>query len=98
MSNFIIRQEGPSPVVADNLWEIRLGVGALLLGALAGGLGGMLVGIHLGRRGELGGTDQTPKDWPAKPVNIAHRGGRGIVPEHTLVGFRQGPEVGAGSG
>ncbi len=36
MSNFIIRQEGPSPVVADNLWEIRLGVGSFLVGALAG--------------------------------------------------------------
>ncbi len=24
MSNFIIRQEGPSSVVADNIWEIRL--------------------------------------------------------------------------
>jgi hypothetical protein len=37
MSNFIIRQQGPSSVVADNLWEIRLGAGALVLGALAGG-------------------------------------------------------------
>src|SRR4028119_1866190 len=104
MSNFIIRQDGPSPVVADNLWEIRLGAGALLLGALAGGLGGVLVGRplgrgggprgggarglaawgaglvcvrvgrHLGRRGKPDGGTRVPKDWPAKPVNIAHRG------------------------
>jgi glycerophosphoryl diester phosphodiesterase len=95
VSNFIIRQQGPSPVVADNLWEIRLGAGALLLGALVGGLGGVLFGIHIGRRGERDVRDQTPKDWPAKPVNIAHRGGRGIVPENTLVGFREGLRVGA---
>ena len=37
VSNFIIRQEGSSSVVADNLWEIRLGAEALVLGALAGG-------------------------------------------------------------
>ncbi len=95
MSNFIIRQEGSSPVVADNLWEIRLGAGALLLGALVGGLGGVLVGLHLGRRGELDRGTRAPEDWPVKPVNIAHRGGRGIAPENTLVGFREGRRAGA---
>ena len=95
MSNFIIRQEGSSPVVADNLWEIRLGAGALLLGALAGGLGGALVGLYLGRRGKPEGGTRAPKDWPAKPANIAHRGGRGIAPENTLVGFQEGLRVGA---
>jgi glycerophosphoryl diester phosphodiesterase len=95
MSNFIIRQQGPSPVVADNLWEIRLGAGALLLGALAGGLGGVLVGIALGRRGKLDGGARAPRDWPAKPANIAHRGGRDIVPENTLAGYREGLRVGA---
>jgi glycerophosphoryl diester phosphodiesterase len=94
VSNFIIRQQGPSPVVADNLWEIRLGAGVLLLGALAGGLGGLLVGLHLGRRGKLDGGTRAPKDWPAKPVNIAHRGGKDIVPENTLEGFREGLRVG----
>jgi glycerophosphoryl diester phosphodiesterase len=94
VSNFIIRQEGSSPVVADNLWEIRLGAGALLLGALAGGLGGLLVGLHLGRRGNLDGGTRAPKDWPAKPVNIAHRGGKDIVPENTLEGFLEGLRVG----
>jgi glycerophosphoryl diester phosphodiesterase len=95
MSNFIIKQIGPSPVVADNLWEIRLGAGALLLGALAGGLGGLLVGLHLGRRGKPDGETRAPKDWPAKPVNIAHRGGKDIVPENTLEGFREGLLAGA---
>jgi glycerophosphoryl diester phosphodiesterase len=95
MSNFIIRQEGSSPVVADNLWEIRLGAGALLLGALAGGLGGALVGLYLGRRGKPEGGTRAPKDWPPKPANIAHRGGRDIVPENTLVGFRKGLLAGA---
>jgi hypothetical protein len=46
MSNFIIRQQGPSSVVVDNMWEIRVGAGVLLLGALAGWLGEVLVGIH----------------------------------------------------
>ncbi len=95
MSNFIIRQEGSSPVVADNLWEIRLGAGALLLGALAGGLGGVLVGLQLGRRGKPDGGTRVPKNWPAKPANIAHRGGRDIVPENTLAGFQEGLRVGA---
>ena len=95
MSNFIIRQEGSSPVVADNLWEIRLGAGALLLGALAGVLGGVLVGLHLGRRGKPDGGGRAPKDWPAKPVNIAHRGGRDVGPENTLAGFQEALRVGA---
>ena len=98
MSNFIIRQEGPSPVVADNIWEVRLGVGFLLLGVLAGALGGTLVGLVLGRRGQRGGglrgaSAQLAKDWP---VNIAHRGGAGVAPENTLEGFREGLKVGAG--
>jgi glycerophosphoryl diester phosphodiesterase len=33
---------------------------------------------------------QTPKDWPASPVNIAHRGGKYIAPENTLIGFQEG--------
>ena len=31
MSNAIIRQEGPGSVVADNLWDIRLGAVPLAL-------------------------------------------------------------------
>jgi glycerophosphoryl diester phosphodiesterase len=33
---------------------------------------------------------QVPKDWPASPVNIAHRGGRYLAPENTLIGFQEG--------
>src|ERR687890_1139289 len=36
MSNFIVKQEGPSPRVAEKVWEVRLGTGSLLLGALGG--------------------------------------------------------------
>jgi glycerophosphoryl diester phosphodiesterase len=33
---------------------------------------------------------QRPKGWPASPVNIAHRGGRYLAPENTLIGFQEG--------
>jgi glycerophosphoryl diester phosphodiesterase len=89
MSNFIVRQEGPSPRVAEKVWEVRLGTGSLLLGALAG----VLAGLYLGRRGGQTDLALKPKDWP---VNIAHRGGAEIAPENTLEGFREGLRVGAG--
>ena len=89
MSNFIVKQEGPSPRVAEKVWEVRLGTGSLLLGALAG----MLAGLYLGRRGGQSELALKPKDWP---VNIAHRGGAEIGPENTLEGFREGLRVGAG--
>jgi glycerophosphoryl diester phosphodiesterase len=92
VSNFIIRQEGPSSVVADNLWEIRLGVGSFLVGALASTLALVVLGRYLGRRKPSAGA-RTPQDWP---VNFAHRGGAKIVPENTLEGFREGLRVGAG--
>jgi hypothetical protein len=66
VSNFIIRQEGSSPVVADNLWEIRLGVGSFLVGALASALAMVAVGRYLGWRQP--GT-RTPQGWS---VNFAH--------------------------
>ena len=90
MSNFIIRQEGSSSVVADNLWEIRLGVGSFLVGALASALAIVAVGRYLGRR-QPGA--RTPQGWA---VNFAHRGGAKIVPENTLEGFREGLLAGAG--
>jgi glycerophosphoryl diester phosphodiesterase len=90
VSNFIIRQEGPSSVVADNLWEIRLGVGSFLVGALASALAMVAVGRYLGRR-QPGA--RTPQGWA---VNFAHRGGAKIVPENTLKGFREGLRAGAG--
>ena len=95
MSNFIIRQEGSSSVVADNLWEIRLGAGALLLGTLMGGLGSVLFGLYFGRRAKLEGGTQALTGWPVRPVNIAHRGGKCIAPENTIVGFREGLKAGA---
>ena len=90
MSNFIIRQEGPSSVVADNLWEIRLGVGSFLVGALVSALAMVAVGRYLGRH-QPGA--KTPQGWA---VNFAHRGGAKIVPENTREGFREGLRVGAG--
>jgi glycerophosphoryl diester phosphodiesterase len=89
MSNFIVKQEGPSPRVAEKVWEVRLGTGSLLLGALAG----VLAGLYLGRRGGQNDLALKSKDWP---VNIAHRGGAKIAPENTLEGFREGLRVGAG--
>lgn len=47
------------------------------------------------RRGEPDEETQTPDEWPAKPVNIAHRGGKCIAPENTLIGFREGLQAGA---
>jgi glycerophosphoryl diester phosphodiesterase len=91
MSNFIIKQEGPSSVVADNLWEIRLGVGSFLIGALASALAMVVVGRYVGRRKP--GAGVTPQGWP---VNFAHRGGAKIAPENTVEGFREGLRVGAG--
>src|SRR5215208_1169752 len=90
MSNFIIRQEGPSSVVADNLWEIRLGVGSFLVGALVGALAMVAVGRYLGRH-QPGA--KTPQGWA---VNFAHRGGAKIIHENTREGFREGLRVGAG--
>jgi glycerophosphoryl diester phosphodiesterase len=90
VSNFIIRQEGHSSVVADNFWEIRLGVGSFLVGALASALALVAVGRYLGRR-QPGA--RTPQGWA---VNFAHRGGAKIVPENTLEGFSEGLQAGAG--
>jgi glycerophosphoryl diester phosphodiesterase len=89
MSNFIVKQDGPSPRVAEKVLEVRLGTGSLLLGALAG----TLAGLYLGRRSARDDLANDPKDWP---VNCAHRGGAGIAPENTLEGFREGLRCGAG--
>jgi glycerophosphoryl diester phosphodiesterase len=89
MSNFVIKQDGPGPRVAEKVFEVHLGAGSLALGALAGAA----VGLYLGARNSVVGRARTPKDWP---VNIAHRGGAKIAPENTLEGFRKGLETGAG--
>ncbi|WP_448071421.1 glycerophosphodiester phosphodiesterase [Georgenia yuyongxinii] len=91
MSNAIIKQQGPGAVVADNVWHLRLGAAPFALGLLAG-----VAAAVLARRaaGETTGAraparamrTPTPSGWP---VNFAHRGGRRIVPENTLEGFRE---------
>ena len=71
MSNAIIKQQGDSTVVADNIWEIRLGAGSFILGALAG----TLVTAAVGRLASKAGATPkplTPRGWP---INFAHRGG-----------------------
>ncbi len=45
MSNAIIKQQGDSSFVADNIWEFRLGAGSFILGALAGTLVTAAVGM-----------------------------------------------------
>ena len=89
MSNFIVKQEGPSPRVAEKVWEIRPGGVWHLSSALLG----VLVGAYLTRRGRSNGAEARPIDWP---VNMAHRGGAGIAPENTLEAFREALRVGAG--
>jgi glycerophosphoryl diester phosphodiesterase len=91
MSNAIIKQQGDSPVVADNIWEFRLGGVSFILGALAGAL----VTAAVGRLAKADATPKppTPRDWP---INFAHRGGAKVVPENTVEGFREGFALGGG--
>src|SRR5215213_5931354 len=91
MSNAIIKQQGDSPVVADNIWEFKLGAGSFILGALAGALVTAGVG-RLIAKGELA-KPPTPTGWP---INFAHRGGAKVVPEDTIEGFREGFAMGGG--
>ena len=91
MSNAIIKQQGDSPIVADNIWEIRLGAGSFILGALVG----TLVTAAVGRLTKSDATlkPPTPRGWP---INFAHRGGAKVVPENTIEGFREGFAMGGG--
>ena len=91
MSNAIIKQQGDSPLVADNIWEFRLGAGSFMLGALAGTLVTAAVGRLSTRNGAAKPT--TPSGWP---INFAHRGGAKVVPENTIEGFREGFAMGGG--
>lgn len=89
MSNAIIRQDGPGAVVADNLWEFRLGAVPFAAGLLAG-VAGTVLALRRARRPERPRTP-VPTGWP---VNIAHRGGAAIVPENTIEGFREAVRLG----
>jgi glycerophosphoryl diester phosphodiesterase len=92
MSNAIIKQQGDSPVVADNIWEIRLGAGSFILGALAGTLVTAAVG-RLAAKSDATPKPPTPHGWP---INFAHRGGAKVVPENTIEGFHEGFARGGG--
>jgi glycerophosphoryl diester phosphodiesterase len=92
MSNAIIKQQGDSPVVADNIWQFQLGAGSFILGALAGGLVTAAVG-RLAAKGNATPKPPTPRGWP---INFAHRGGAKVVPENTIEGFREGFAMGGG--
>ena len=92
MSNAIIKQQGDSPVVADNIWDIQLGAGSFILGALTGALVTAAVG-RLMAKGDALPKPLTPRGWP---INFAHRGGAKVVPEDTIEGFREGFALGGG--
>ena len=90
MSNAIIKQQGDSSFVADNIWEFRLGAGSFILGALAGTLVTAAVGMLATKNRAK---PPTPSGWP---INFAHRGGAKVVPENTIEGFREGFAMGGG--
>jgi len=92
MSNAIIKQQGDSPIVADNIWQIRLGAGSFILGALAGTLVTAAVG-RLAAKDDALPQPPAPRGWP---INFAHRGGAKVVPENTIEGFREGFAMGGG--
>lgn len=89
MSNAIIRQGGPGSVVADNLWEFRLGAVPFAVGLLAGAAATVAVLRRTGGSARL--RAPVPTGWP---VNIAHRGGAAMVPENTLEGLRDAAALG----
>jgi len=74
-------------LVADNIWDIRLGFGSLLLGAASGAL----VGFYLARSEERNEGTNSLEGWP---VNLAHRWGAGIATENTIAAFREALRVG----
>lgn len=88
MSNAIIKQQGDFAVVADNVWNIRAGAGAFVLGLAAG-----IVGTAMVRACSTGraATPPTPRGWP---IAFIHRGGGAVVPEDTVVGFKEGLKYG----
>ena len=85
MSNAIIRQTGAGSVVADNIWQLRLGPATFVLGLLAGA-----AALALARRATGGAARPRPATPTGWPVCFAHRGGADVVPENTIEGFREG--------
>jgi glycerophosphoryl diester phosphodiesterase len=92
MSNAIIKQQGDSPIVADNIWEIRLGAGSFVVGVLVGTLVTAAFG-RLAGKSDATPKPPTPRGWP---INFAHRGGAKVVPENTIEGFHEGFAMGGG--
>ena len=92
MSNAIIKQ-GDNSLVADNIWEFRLGALPFVVGLVLGAAGAFVLSAGRERGAAPLPRPPVPKDWP---VNFAHRGGAGIGPENTIEGFQIGIEAGAG--
>jgi glycerophosphoryl diester phosphodiesterase len=89
VSNAIIKQQGDFPVVADNVWNIRAGAGTFILGMLTG-VAGAAVMIRA-RNANRTAKPPTPQNWP---IAFIHRGGAAVVPEDTVLGFREGLKYG----
>jgi len=89
VSNAIIKQQGDFPVVADNVWNIRASAGTFILGMLAGGVGAAVI-VRARSAGRVA-KPPTPRDWP---IAFIHRGGAAVVPEDTILGFREGLKYG----
>lgn len=88
MSNAIIKQQGDSSLVADNIWNINAGAGSFMLGVFAGIVGTAMVRACRPRQTAA---PSTPKGWP---IAFIHRGGGAVVPEDTIVGFKEGLKYG----
>ncbi|HZA04117.1 MAG TPA: glycerophosphodiester phosphodiesterase [Propionibacteriaceae bacterium] len=89
MSNAIIKQQGDFPMVADNVWHIRAGAGTFILGMLTGAVGA--AAMMRARNASRAAKPPTPRDWP---IAFIHRGGAAVVPEDTILGFREGLKYG----
>jgi glycerophosphoryl diester phosphodiesterase len=89
VSNAIIKQQGDFPIVADNVWNIRAGAGAFVLGLLTGIVGAAAM-VRARNAGQVA-KPPTPRNWP---IAFIHRGGAAVVPEDTILGFREGLKYG----
>ena len=89
VSNAIIKQQGDFPIVADNVWNIRAGAGTFILGMFVGMVGAAAM-VRARKTGRVA-KPSTPRDWP---ITFIHRGGAAVVPEDTVLGFREGLKYG----